>query len=148
MQWFSTPCHNQVIFCTLKCLLRLCQTRSSTTNHLCQIRKYWALAPSATVRLQEASERSNLLCSCCRKLPPPSFPGQRHGGLKVMITPLPLRTFQTVCVQSQGHTWRGDTGGGEVHCLGWQPFYPSLHVWPKNKTRGFTNMFLWLPPIS
>lgn len=116
----SLSIHSQVIFCTLKYLLKLCQTRCTTTNHLCQIThhqfwngKCWTPArAAATVRLQEASERSKLLRSCCWKLPPPSFPGQCHGGLKVMITQLPLRTFQTVCVQSQGHTrksryWRG-----------------------------------------
>lgn len=152
----SLSVHNQVIFCTLKYLLKLCQTRCTTTNHLCQIThhqfwngKCWTPArAAATVRLQEASERSKLLRSCCWKLPPPSFPGQCHGGLKVMITQLPLRTFQTVCVQSRGTQGKADTGGGEVHCLGWQPFYPSLHVWLKNNTWGFINMFLWLPPIS
>lgn len=123
-QWFPTPCQftTRSYFALLKYLLKLCQTRCTTTNHLCQIThhqfwngKCWTPTPqvAATVRLQEASERSKLLRSCCWKLPPPSFPGQCHGGTQGgMITQLPLRTFQTVCVQSRGHTrksryWRG-----------------------------------------
>lgn len=126
----SLSVHNQVIFCTLKYLLKLCQTRCTTTNHLCQIthHQFWngnaeLLPPGSQVLSDSRGFEREVTRSCCWKLPPPSFPGQCHGGLKVMITQLPLTLPFRLCVQSRAHKEK-QILEGESTCLGWQLFIP------------------------
>lgn len=100
---------------------------------------------SDSKRLLKGVSYSVLVAGSYHRLP---FLDNVMVGSRWWLLNCPYVPFRLCVRRVRGTQGKADTGGGEVHCLGWQPFYPSLHVWLKNNTWGFINMFLWLPPIS